>query len=183
MTDKNNDGLRETTDSMLYADSELTELEMPEDLQKVFFYALDEAAAKIEQGGELVPFTVTLAGEDLFVDTHPGDEEEERYASAAEAVNMIAHLAEAYVFCYDGFIETDDGEYDMIIAEVGEKGSDVADAYGLVYALDEEAGTVEFDEGLLALGETENLFDPEAVAAAEALAQAYSEAEAESDED
>ncbi|MBQ6394789.1 MAG: hypothetical protein IJH87_00375, partial [Atopobiaceae bacterium] len=68
MTDKNNDGLRETTDSMLYADSELTELEMPEDLQKVFFYALDEAAAKIEQGGELVPFTVMLAGEDLFVD-------------------------------------------------------------------------------------------------------------------
>ena len=67
MTDKQNDtaredGLRATTDTMLYADSELTELEMPEDLQKVFFYALDEAATKLETSGELVPFTVTLAG-------------------------------------------------------------------------------------------------------------------------
>ncbi len=163
---------------ILANDEELVDLDLDEELASILFYALDEACSKISDEEELVPFTVILAGEDLFFDSHPYEDEQECYDSAAESVNMIAHLADAYVFCYDGFIDTDDEEHDMIIAELGRKYEDDAVAYGLVYEKNEEENTVAFDEGLIALGEVDNLFDPDQVAAAEAIQAAYAEAAA-----
>lgn len=154
---------------LLSAQSELVELELSEDLQKVVFYALDEASKKLEADEELVPFTLVIAGDDVFMDSHPGEDADECFESAKSSVNMVAHLASSYVFCYDGFIETDEGDSDMVIVEVGEKGSEEGFAYGLMYRLDKESAVIEFDEGLLSLGETSSLFDPIAVAAAEAL--------------
>ena len=154
---------------LLSAESELVELDLSEDLQKVVFYALDEACKKLEVGEDMMPFTLVIAGDDVFLDTHMGDDAEECFESAKSSVNMVAHLASSYVFCYDGFIETDEGDSDMIIVEVGEKGSEEGFAYGLMYRIEEESAVIEFDEGLLSLGETASLFDPIAVAAAEAL--------------
>jgi len=154
---------------LLSAESELVDLELPEDVQKVVFYALDEACKKLEADEDLVPFTLVIAGDDVFMDSHAGDDADECFESAKSSVNVVAHLASAYVFCYDGFITTDEGDSDMIIVEVGEKGSDEGFAYGLMYRIDDEAEVIEFDEGLISLGETTSLFDPIAVAAAEAL--------------
>lgn len=164
--------------SLQEAESELIEIDLPEDVQKVLFYSIDEAAKKVETGEELVPFTMVLAGEDLFSDSHPVDDIDECFASAKQAINKLAHIADAYVFCYDGYIETEEGEHDMLIAEVGLKGSEQGEAYGLVYEIgsqdaEDDDPVVAFDEGLLLLGETGNLFDPDAVDAAAALQESY----------
>lgn len=187
-----NDNLRQIDDGSqldpaLAEENELIEIDFPEDVQKVLFYSIDEATKKIETGEELVPFTMVLAGEDLFMDSHPVDEVDECFASARQAINAIAHIADAYVFCYDGYIETEDGDHDMLIAEVGMKGEEKGVAYGLIYELElpeTEDGNVSaaFDEGLLLLGDTDNLFDPNAVKTAEALQEAYASYE-QDDED
>lgn len=170
------DKLEVESKAMLSADSELVDLDLPEDLEKVLFYAFDEASQKLEEGESIVPFTLTLAGEDLFMDEHDKEDTDECYASARDSVNLIAHLADSYVFCYDGYIDTDDGTHDMIICEVGEKNSPDATAYGLVYEVSEDENSIAYDEGLLSLGEVENLFDPERVKAAEEMQQMYEEA-------
>ncbi|MGI6220932.1 MAG: hypothetical protein ACOYIP_03520 [Coriobacteriales bacterium] len=187
-----NDNIRQIEDDSqldqaLAEENELIEIDFPEDVQKVLFYSIDEATKKIETGEELVPFTMVLAGEDLFMDSHPVDEVDECFASARQAINAIAHIADAYVFCYDGYIETEDGDHDMLIAEVGMKGEEKGVAYGLIYELElpeTEDGNVSaaFDEGLLLLGDTDNLFDPNAVKTAEALQEAYASYE-QDDED
>lgn len=188
-----NDQIQELADGAevnpeLSAETELLELDLPEDVQKVLFYSIDEATKKIEAGEELVPFTSVLAGEDLFMDFHPVDEVDECFASARQAINAIAHIADAYVFCYDGYIETDDGEHDMLIAEVGMKGDEKGIAYGLIYEVevpDTEDGEIKatFDEGLLLLGDADCLFDPDAVSAAEALQEAYASYDQEEEDD
>lgn len=161
------------TEPMLSADSEMVEIDLPEDVQKVLFFALDEACDELETGEGLSPFTLVLAGDDVFQDEHAADEVEESYASARASVNIIAHIASAYVFCYDGYIETDEGDADMIIAEVGLKGEPEGFAYGLVYRIDDEQGIIEYDEGLISLGETENLFDAEQAADEAFIEEAY----------
>lgn len=174
---KENEQVREIDEDLLGPEEELLELDLPEDVQKTLFYSIDEATKKIATCEELDPFTMVLAGEDLFMDTHPIDEVEACRASAAEAVNSIAHIADAYVFCYDGYIGNEEGEYDMLISEVGIKGAGQATAYGLLYEIeiseDEDAPIVTFDEGLVLLGPSDNLFDPKAISAAEALQESY----------
>lgn len=184
---QDNEQVQEFDEETLGSEDELLELDLPEDVQKALFYSIDEATKKIETGEELIPFTMVLAGEDLFMDTHPMDEVEECFGSAAQAVNSIAHIADAYVFCYDGYIETEEGDRDMLISEVGIKGEEKAIAYGLMYDIEmpetAEDPIVTFDEGLVLLGPSENLFDPEAVSAAEALQEAYANFGDEGDEE
>ncbi len=160
---------------ILSAGEELVDLEMDEDMKKVLFYAIDEACGKLAGEGRLVSFTVVLAGDDLFFDFHPDEDVAECLQSAASAVNTIAHLADGYVFCYDGFMETDDGQSDMLIAEVGRKHEDGAVAFGLAYAVSEDGSSVTFDEALISLGDVDNLFDPKLVEEAEMIQAAYAE--------
>lgn len=171
----------------LSEEPELLEIDLPEDVQKVLFYSIDEATKKIDDGEELVPFTSVLAGEDLFMDYHPVDEIDACFASARQAINTIAHIADAYVFCYDGYIEIEDDEHDMLIAEIGLKGEEQGIAYGLLYEIeasdDDDDSVVTFDEGLLLLGECDNLFDPDAVSAAEALQESYASYDQDDEED
>lgn len=162
-------------------DSEYEEIELSEDLQKILFYSIDEAINHLENEDTYTPFTVTLAGEDVFLDKHDGEEVEDCFKLAKDAVNLIAHIADAYVFCYDGYIELEDGtESDMIISELGVKGDDSAKVFGLMYRYDEN-GQLNYDEALVDLGLSDNLFDPEAVAEAEAMASIYSEEEGDAD--
>lgn len=164
-------------------DPEYEEIELSEDLQKILFYSIDEALGKLEKEDTYVPFTVTLAGEDIFLDKQDAEEVDECFALAKEAVNLIAHIADAYVFCYDGYIELEDGtESDMIVAEVGVKGDDSAKVFGLMYGRNEDDELC-YDEALIDLGLSDNLFDPEQVATAEAMAAIYSEEDAEGDGD
>ena len=60
--------------------------EIPEMLENVLLFALDEAKEKMEEGAELVPFTTLVVKENLFIESHPGDSSEECYNLAQHTV-------------------------------------------------------------------------------------------------
>lgn len=101
-------------------------------LKTVIRAVLDEAAAKMEGGEEVVPFTGLAVKENLFIETHPGDDVEECFLAARHEVEG-ARGATAYAFCYDGYIETEDGMRDALIAEGGLPGEEQAYAFGYLY--------------------------------------------------
>ena len=92
--------------------------EIPEVLEKVLLFALDEAKNKMSQGADVIPFTTLVVKDNLFIESHPGDSAEECFNFAKHTVHG-ARGAEAYALCYDGYIETDDGVMDALIAEGG----------------------------------------------------------------
>lgn len=101
-------------------------------LKTVIRAVLDEAAGKMEAGEEVVPFTGLAVKENLFIETHPGDDVEECFLAARREVKG-ARGATAYAFCYDGYIETEDGMRDALIAEGGLPGEEQAYAFGYLY--------------------------------------------------
>ena len=115
-------------------DPEANDLESDIDdvLKTVIRAVLDEAAAKMESGEEVVPFTGLAVKENLFIETHPGDDVEECFLAARREVQG-ARGATAYAFCYDGYIETEDGVRDVLIAEGGLPGEEQAYAFGYLY--------------------------------------------------
>ncbi len=135
---------------------ETSEQTLDEVLEKVLFFALDEAVQKQEQGGVVVPFTVLVKGDDLCIENHPGDTVEECFDSAEMTVFKNAFMVDAYVFCYDGFIDLDDGEHDAIILEAATKDDEEAQAYAFTYV--EEGDTLTYGEALLGIGETSSFF-------------------------
>ena len=103
--------------------------EIPEILEKVLLFSLDEAKEKMTQGSDVVPFTALVVKENLF--------------------------AAAYALCYDGYIEIDDGVKDALIAEGGVPGEDTGYAVSYLYEMDEE-GNVTFEEEPAYVGEAPN---------------------------
>ena len=101
-------------------------------LKTVIRAVLDEAAGKMEAGEEVVPFTGLAVKENLFIETHPGDDVEECFLAVRREVEG-ARGATAYAFCYDGYIETEDGMRDALIAEGGLPGEEQAYAFGYLY--------------------------------------------------
>lgn len=135
-------------------------MEISDALEKVAKFAFEEARQKLEEAGEFTPFTVMLEGENLFVETHPGDDADECYGSAQNTILAASAAVENYVFCYDGYVDLDDGEHDAIIVEAAEKGDDVAYALALTYELEEDAYT--FEELPAYIGDAPSFFDPDA---------------------
>ena len=123
-------------------------------LENVLLFALDEAKEKMEEGAELVPFTTLVVKENLFIESHPGDSSEECYNLAQHPVEG-ARGADAYAFCYDGYVETDDGTKDVIIAEGGVPGAEDGYAVGYLYTVDDEGGYT-FEEEAAYIGEAPN---------------------------
>ena len=128
--------------------------EIPEMLENVLLFALDEAKEKMEEGAELVPFTTLVVKENLFIESHPGDSSEECYNLAQHTVEG-ARGADAYAFCYDGYVETDDGTKDVVIAEGGVPGAEDCYAVGYFYTVDDEGGYI-FEEEAAYIGEAPN---------------------------
>lgn len=126
--------------------------EIPEVLESLLVFALNECkdhilndatdeVTPVDGDGEdvreitldgSVPFTVLAVKDNLFIETHPGESPEQCYASAEHAVKG-ARGATAYALCYDGYVETDAGTRDCIIAEGGLPGEDEGYAVGLLY--------------------------------------------------
>ena len=101
--------------------------EMPEILEKVLLFSLDRAKTKMEAGEDIIPFTSLAVKETLFMESHPAEDEQGCFNLARHTVEH-ARGAQAYSFCYDGYVETDDGTHDALIAEGGESGGHVGDA-------------------------------------------------------
>ncbi len=101
-------------------------------LKTVIVAVLNEAADKMEAGEEVVPFTGLAVKENLFIETHPGDDTEKIFLAARKEVQG-ARGATAYAFCYDGFLDTEEGAVDALIAEGGLPGEEQGFAFGYLY--------------------------------------------------
>ena len=128
--------------------------EIPETLEKVLLFALDEAKQKMLQGADVIPFTALVVKDNLFIETHPGDDSQECFAAAKHTVEG-ARGAEAYAMCYDGYIETDEGELDALIAEGGVPGEDAGYAICYLYEIEEDC-KIAFEEEPAYVGEAPN---------------------------
>lgn len=128
--------------------------EIPEILEKVLLYSIDRAKGKLEAGEDLIPFTSLAVKETLFMETHPADDEQACFNLARHTVEH-ARGAQAYSFCYDGYIDTDDGTRDALIAEGGVPGVDKGFAVGQLYTVDDE-GTITFEAEPVYIGPAPN---------------------------
>lgn len=128
--------------------------EIPEILEKVLLFTLEEAKEKMTQGADVVPFTALVVKENLFLENHPGKSAEECFNFARHTVEN-ARGAEAYALCYDGYVEVDDETKDAIIAEGGIPGEDEGVAVGYLYTMDDE-GTPTFESEPAYIGEAPN---------------------------
>ena len=124
--------------------------EIPETLEKVLVFALDEAKEKVSQGADVIPFTTLVVKENLFIESHPGDSAEECFEFARHTVEG-ARGAEAYAFCYDGYVETDAGTQDALIAEGGIPGEEDGFAIGYLYTEDGDEVTFEADPAFIGI--------------------------------
>ena len=131
--------------------------EIPELCERVILFALDEGKKKLLAKEMLVPFTVLAVKDNLFIETHPGESAEDCYAMAKHTVGG-ARGADAYAFCYDGYVDTDAGMKDCIIAEGGVPGGD-GYAVGYLYEVDEESGIVVVEADPAYIGEAPNFME------------------------
>ena len=121
-------------------ESDLAEVpEIPELVETVLIAALNEARAKLEAGEDVIPFTALAVKDTLFIETHPGADSDECFASARHTVSN-ASGAGAYALCYDGYVDTDGGQLDALIAEGGRPGEPEGYAVGYVYEMPEGDG-------------------------------------------
>jgi len=146
----------EELDGVVLGDEVMGELSEDDPAESAVFFALDEAATKIEDEGSFDPFLVILQGEELFVEDQEGEEEEEIYESARQTLYQMELLADAYVFCYDGYVDLDEGTHDAILVEWARKGS--ASAQVLAWLYKDHDDHVDFIEPLYTLGEADSLF-------------------------
>ena len=119
-------------DRMVDPENNMPEGDIDDVLKTVILAVLNEAADKMEEGKDVIPFTGLAVKENLFIETHPGDDAEECFLKARQEVQG-ARGATAYAFCYDGYIETEDGERDALIAEGGLPGEEQGYAFGYLY--------------------------------------------------
>ena len=131
--------------------------EIPEELERVLVFSLDEGKEKLESGQDLIPFTALIVKDNLFLESHPGDNAEECFEAAEKNVRG-ARGAGAYAFCYDGYIETDDGVKDAVIAEGGEPGGDTGYAVAYLYTVDDEGNFI-FEKEPAYVGEAPNFME------------------------
>jgi hypothetical protein len=132
------------------------ELSSEQILERAILYALDQGTEKLEQSGDFDPFTILIEGEELYVEEHPGESEEQSYASARRTVYQMERLCNAYAFCYDGYVTLDDGTSDALVVEYANKGDEKAQIIVKLYHLHDDHR--HFDEALYQVGETETLF-------------------------
>ena len=162
----------------IFETDEQETLEMDEVLEKVISYCAEEAKEKLAQVGSFEPFTVIVEGENMHIESHPGDDPEVIRERAREAVATASSFASHYCFCFDGFIDTDEGEMDAIVIEAAEREQEEAFAIVNLYRVgDEGEGTLEFDDQLAFVAMTQTWFNRAAVEAgdAEEMAKAQEE--------
>lgn len=128
--------------------------EIPEILEKVLLFSLEEAKEKMLQGEDVIPYTALVVKDNLFIENHPGETAEECFNFARHTVQN-ARGADAYALCYDGYVEIDDGTKDALIAEGGVPGEDEGYAVGYLYSVNDE-GEATFEEEPAYIGEAPN---------------------------
>lgn len=156
--------------------AETEALDMDETLEKIAFYCLEQMRGKLEGGEEPVPFTVVVEGDQLFEETYPEGEGADQRANAVANIKSASTFTTHYAWCYDGFLDTDQGQVDSIIVECAQRDMDKAYVIGLFYK--EEDGALHFGDQPAFIDTTESYYDRAAVEAAEKNEQENPAAEA-----
>lgn len=128
--------------------------DIPVLVQHMTVTALDEAKEQMLEGKEVIPFTALMVKSNVFLENHPGEDPDECFAAARRTVGA-AQGADAYAFCYDGYLETDAGVKDALIAEGGLPGDPTAYAVAYLYEIKRDAPPV-FEEEPLYVGPAPN---------------------------
>lgn len=108
---------------------------MDEILSKLLQYVILDAKDRMEEQDGFTPFVAVAVKDNLFLEEMDADEPEQVYAQARHTVADVKG-ADAYALCYDGYIETDAGTHDAIMAEGGVPGADTGYACGMIYEMD-----------------------------------------------
>jgi hypothetical protein len=132
------------------------ELSSEQVLERAVLYAFEQGRQMLEEGGEFEPFTILIDGEELYIEEHPGTSEEESYASARRTVYQMERICTAYVFCYDGYIDLDDGANDALVVEFANKGD--AQAQIIVVMYHRHGDHYHFNDTFYQVGEASTLF-------------------------
>jgi len=136
-------------------DPNITEVpEMPQVLSSLLAYVVGEGQKKFDEEGDFVPFTAVAVKDTLFFETVEGGTPDEMYAFAKHTVEHVRG-ADAYALCYDGYLDTDQGKRDAIIAEGGVPGAIQGEAVGLLYDVNED-GTREYHRPIAYIGKAPN---------------------------
>ena len=136
-------------------DPNVTEVpEIPTVLSSLLVYVVEEGEKRFNEQGSFNPFTALAVGEKLFLEEVDGETPEEMYAFAKHTVEHVRG-ADAYALCYDGYLDTDQGHRDAIIAEGGIPGAIQGEAVGLLYDAKED-GTREYHKPIAYIGKAPN---------------------------
>lgn len=147
-------------------DVQITEVpEIGEELIDNLVYALEEGKKIMltaVHGESFAPFTAIVQGENVLMEAHIADDADAAFDAAIAKVKSTEG-AKSYAFCYDGFVETDEGDFDCIISEGGLSGTQEGHAIGLMYKTsgDADAGELEFEfiGDIVYLGSAPNFFE------------------------
>ena len=150
--------MTDEVDAVVLSDEIIGELSDEDPLERTVFYALDEAATKLDEQGAFEPFLIILQGEEMFIEELEGDDEEEIFASARRSVFQMDNIAEAYVLTYDGFVDLEDGPSDSILLEYAAR--DDATAKVLAWLYEQHDGHIHLRDPLYSLGESPTMFAP-----------------------
>jgi hypothetical protein len=123
---------------------------------RIVDYAINEAVEQLSQVGAFEPFSVILVGDEMNIESYGGEDAVEVFNAARETIQQMELLADAYVFVYDGYLNTDDGDKDAVIAEFCLKGEEVGSAYAVIYT--ENNDSLEIEEQVYEIGEAQSLF-------------------------
>ncbi len=113
-------------------------LEMSETLAKVVAYCLGEARMKIEDGSGVVPFSVIVKGDDMYIEEFPGEDVVASRRKAEDAIRAASDVATDYGLCYDGFLNSNQGQIDAVLVEAGNRDMDHSLVIGLIYEVGED---------------------------------------------
>ncbi len=118
--------------------------DIDDSLDSLLLMALARGRERMASGDELPPFTLLGVKGHTICEEHPGEEPQECYDSARRTVQN-ARGAQGYVLCYDGYVDTDIGQKDAIIAEGGQPGEETGFALALLYTRPSEDAAPVFE--------------------------------------
>ena len=149
--------------------SDQENLEMDDILERITFYCLDTAQAKLEEGEELTPFTVIVDGDQMFEENFPGDDVTSCRDAAEANVTSTTARPTPDAPCDDPFHMTDDGQLDAIIVECAT--TEMEKAYVIARLYRQEGDTLVFEETPAYVDDVDTFYDLAAVRAAKARAE------------
>lgn len=106
-------------------------LDISERLSRAVDFAFKEAQEQLSSGAGLAPFTVTVVDDGLEINDQSGNAVDDVYENVKTL--LAGDMPEAYALCYDGYVETDEGQRDAIVVEAADRGAARATALAMIY--------------------------------------------------